>query len=114
MRYSSDLTDTEWEIIQPLLPTRRKTRPPIWTKREILNGIFYQLKNGCLDSLFASGNPTGANRCNWSDLPRDLPPSSTVFWHYQQWCNEGAMERMMTALHQQARTQVKKNRSGRP
>ena len=53
MAYSSDLTDKEWEIIEPLLPQKKQTRPPRWTKRQILNGIFYQLKNGC----------------NWGDLP---------------------------------------------
>ncbi len=65
MTYSSSLTDREGEIIEPLLPKRKKTKPPTWTKRQILDGIFYQLKNGC----------------NWCDLPKDLPPYSTVFWH---------------------------------
>ncbi len=64
MGYSSDVNDKEWEIIEPLLPQKKKTRPPVWSKRQILNGILDQLKNGC----------------NWSDLPRDLPPYSTVFW----------------------------------
>ena len=75
-----------------------KTRPPVWTKRQILNGILYQLKNGC----------------NWSDLPRDLPPYSTVFWHYQNWCEDGVLDRIMTELHGKVREQVKKNRSGQP
>ena len=70
MTYSSSLTDPEWEIVEPLLlellPTKKQTRPPDWTKREILDGIFYQLKNGC----------------NWGDLPKDLPPYSTVYWYY--------------------------------
>jgi transposase len=39
MGYSSDVTDKEWEIIEPLLPQKKKTRPPVWTKRQILNGI---------------------------------------------------------------------------
>ncbi|WP_319418906.1 transposase [Pleurocapsa sp. FMAR1] len=47
MTYSSSLTDKEWEIIEPLLPKKKKTKPPTWSKREILDGIFYQLKNGC-------------------------------------------------------------------
>ncbi|MEH2069718.1 MAG: transposase [Nostoc sp.] len=62
MPYSSSLTDEEWIILEPLLaqilPTKKQRRPPNWTKREILDGIFYQLKNGC----------------NWEDLPKDLPP----------------------------------------
>ncbi|WP_293059769.1 transposase [Okeania sp. SIO2B3] len=50
---SSSLTDKEWVIIEPLLPKKKKTRPEKWSKREILDGILYQLKNGC----------------NWCDLP---------------------------------------------
>jgi len=50
MPYSSNLTDEEWEILEPLLlqilPTKMPTRPSKWTKREIFNGILYQLKNG--------------------------------------------------------------------
>ena len=44
---SSSLTDREWEILEPLLPKKKRTRPPKWSKREILNGILYPLKNGC-------------------------------------------------------------------
>lgn len=96
MGYASSLTDKEWEIIEPLLPPKKKTKPPKWTKRQILDGIFYQLKNGC----------------NWGDLPKDLPPYSTVFWHYKQWRIDGVIEQIMTELHAQAREQVKKNRNG--
>ncbi len=39
MGYSNDLTDKEWEIIEPLLLSqKKKTRPLAWTKRQILNG----------------------------------------------------------------------------
>jgi len=96
MVYSSSLTDKEWEIIEPLLlqvlPPKKQTRPPEWTKREILDGILYQLKNGC----------------NWHDLPKDLPPYSTVYWHYKQWRSAGVIEKLMTALHERVREQVKK------
>ena len=77
MPYSSNLTDCEWEILEPLLhqilPLKKPTRPPNWTKRQILSGIFYQLKNGG----------------NWEDLPKDLPPYSTVYWYYKQWRAQG-------------------------
>lgn len=97
MPYSSSLSDKEWEFIEPLLPQKKKTKPALWTKREILDGIFYQLKNGC----------------NWCDLPKDLPPYSTVFWHYKQWRAEGVIEQIITTLHSEVRQQVKKNQSGR-
>lgn len=100
MPYSSDLTDKEWEILEPLLlqllPKKKRTRPSNWSKREILNGILYQLKNGC----------------NWCDLPRDLPPYSTVYWHYKQWSSAGVFQQLMNALHQQVRASLKKNQTG--
>ncbi|WP_239125225.1 transposase [Leptolyngbya sp. CCY15150] len=92
MTYSSSLTDREWELIEPLLPKKKQTRPPKWSKRAILDGIFYQLKNGC----------------NWGDLPNDLPPYSTVFWHYKQWREDGVIEQILETLHGHLREQVKK------
>ncbi len=79
MGYTSDLSDKEWAIIEPLLPKKKKTRPPEWTKREILNDIFYQLKQGC----------------NWADLPKDLPPYSTVYWYYKQWREVGVLDTLL-------------------
>ena len=100
MAYSSSLTDLEWEILEPLLPSvlpqTQVTAPTIWSKRYILDGIFYQLKNGC----------------NWEDLPKDLPPYSTVFYHYNHWRKAGAIEGLMELLHGQVREQVKKKQSG--
>ncbi len=96
MPYSSSFTDEEWEILEPLLPQilpqKKRTRPSNWTKREIIDGILYQLKNGC----------------NWEDLPLDLPPYSTVYWHYKQWRAAGVIETLMHTLHTQVREQVKK------
>jgi len=100
MPYSSSLTDEEWAILEPLLrpilPKKKQTRPANWTKRQILDGVLYQLKNGC----------------NWADLPKDLPPYSTVYWHYKQWRVAGVFEELMTVLHGQVRKQVKKKPSG--
>lgn len=101
MPYSSSLSDQEWKILEPLLPQilpqKKQTRPPAWTTREILNGILYQLKNGC----------------NWQDLPKDLPPYSTVYWHYKQWRETRVIEQLMNVLHGQVREQAKKKPSGR-
>jgi transposase len=101
MVYSSSFTDAEWDIFEPLLiqilPKKKRTRPCDWTKREIVDGILDQLKNGC----------------NWEDLPKDLPPYSTVYWHYKQWREAGVIEELMSVLHGQVREQVKKSPSGR-
>jgi transposase len=67
-------------------------------KRQFKGGIFYQLKNGC----------------NWCDLPKDLPPYSTVFWYYKQWRETGALDEIIDKLHGKVREQAQKNRSGQP
>lgn len=85
MPYKSSLSEEEWKILEPLLPKllppKKQTRPSNWSKREILDGIFYQVKNGC----------------NWQDLPKDLPPYSTVYWHLhsvaRSWGNRKTNER---------------------
>ncbi len=92
MAYPSSLSDAEWTIIEPLLPQKKKTRPLVCSKRQILDGVLYQLKRGC----------------NWGDLSTDLPPSSTVYWHYKQWRAAGDLDRMMDELHHQVREQAKK------
>jgi len=32
-------------------------------------------------------------------LTQRLPPYSTVYWHYKQWREAGAIERLMSVLH---------------
>ena len=44
--------------------------------------------------------------------PEYLLPYSTVYWHYKQWRDAGAILALMTVLHGQVREQVKKKPSG--
>lgn len=96
MSYSSSLTDREWEILEPLLPAvlpkKQSTRPLDWSYRELIDGMLYRLKNGC----------------NWEDMPKDLPPYSTVFYHYNEWRKADTLETLMNILHEQVRAQKKK------
>jgi putative transposase len=56
--YDADLTDREWEITAPMPPEPYKLgRSTIVDMREVMNGIFYILKNGC----------------TWQNLPHDSP-----------------------------------------
>jgi putative transposase len=57
-RYTSDVTNEEWEILVPLIPLElggglHRTAD----MREVVNGIFYRVKNGC----------------SWENLPRTFP-----------------------------------------
>jgi hypothetical protein len=48
LRYPSDLTDSEWAIVEPMIPPARQGgRKRSVNVREVLNGIFYILWTGC-------------------------------------------------------------------
>ncbi len=80
--------------MNPYYPRRKELNPRHGAKGKFKGGVLYQLKNGC----------------NWCDLPKDLPPYSTVFWHYKQWRTEGIIEKFRDVLHGQVRQQVKKSK----
>jgi transposase len=48
MRYTSDLTDAEWQLIDYCFPKPAKPgRPREHAFRELVNAIFYLTKTGC-------------------------------------------------------------------
>ncbi len=86
--YPSDLSDVEWQHLEPLLPAPKNTgRPRKWSLRLIINGIFYLVRGGCA----------------WRMLPLEYPPWSTVYDYYRQWRRDGTWEAIHTALREQVR-----------
>ena len=74
LRYSSDLTDEEWAVLEPLLPPRsRLGRPAKWSRRTIIDALLYILR---------SGQP-------WRMLPGDFPPMTTVQRYFYAWRDGG-------------------------
>ncbi|WP_329297246.1 LuxR C-terminal-related transcriptional regulator [Streptomyces sp. NBC_00659] len=56
-RYSTDLSDPEWEILCPLVPAVRPGgRPAKHARREILNALVYWLRAGCFSALRAGAH----------------------------------------------------------
>jgi transposase len=43
----TDLSDAQWELIRPLLPTAKPTGRPRADERRTRNGILYVLRTGC-------------------------------------------------------------------
>lgn len=87
-RYDSDLTDAQWQLVEPLLPPprpggRREKHP----RREVVNAVLYVVRTGCA----------------WRLLPKDFPPWQTVFWHFKRWRTEGHLDRLHDALRDQLR-----------
>ena len=74
LRYASDLTDGEWQVLEPLLPRAKALgRPRTTALREVVNAILYLLRSGC----------------PWRMLPRDFPPRSTVQRYFYLWRDDG-------------------------
>ena len=47
-RYASDLTNREWALIEPFMPSpRRIGRPRTTDLREVMNAILYMASTGC-------------------------------------------------------------------
>jgi putative transposase len=45
--YPSDLTDSQWQVLEPLLPQHKLGRPRIVDLREVINAILYVLCTDC-------------------------------------------------------------------
>jgi len=87
--YSSDLTDAQWSILEPLIPAAKSGGHPRTTDmREVLNAILYLVHTGC----------------TWRALPHDMPCWSTVWTYFRTWRIRGVWERMHTVLREAVRT----------
>ena len=88
--YPSDLTDEQWQVIEPLIPVYVVGRPREVDMREVLNAILYLNRSGC----------------QWEMLPHDLPPKSTVHDHFTRWRDDGTWQRVLDALRQNVRVEA--------
>jgi putative transposase len=86
--YPTDLTECQWQWINPLLPpAKSRGRPRKYDPREILNALFYLLRSGC----------------SWRLLPHDLPPWRIVYHYFCTWRDDGTLERIHDTLRRQLR-----------
>jgi len=81
MRY--DLTDFEWSVIEPLLPTKRRGVKPKKSRR-VLSGIFWVLRTGA----------------PWRDMPERYGPYTTAYNRFNRWRKAGIWDRLMDAIVQ--------------
>ena len=88
--YPTDLNDTEYAQIAPLLEkTSKRGRPRTIPYREILNAIFYVLKTGC----------------GWRELPHDFPKWKTVYDYYRKFRLWGLWEEINEKVNDAVRQQ---------
>ncbi|MGW0538422.1 transposase [Streptomyces sp. NPDC003032] len=88
--FPSDLSDTRWALIEPVLTTWRVKRrqfaldigrPPEHDLRQIMNAILYVDRTGI----------------PWRYLPHDFPPRQTVHGYFTRW-QQDAVFKQLTGL----------------
>ena len=95
--YPSDLTDAEWEILEPFIPeVSEEATVETISRREIVNGILYVLRSGC----------------PWRLMPHDLPAWGTVYYYFRTWRIAGIWDKAMHALRKRMRQKQGRGRGG--
>ena len=74
------MTDTQFAVIQPLLPIKR--RKPRYSDRQVLEALLFMLSSGC----------------SWRQLPETYGNWHTIYVRFQRWSENGVMDRILAEL----------------
>ena len=80
-----DLSDEEWALLEPLMPSSRKSARK--DDRKVMNAIFYALRTGI----------------PWRDLPERYGPYTTAYNRFNRWSRRGVWKRIFDRLALQSR-----------
>ena len=86
-RYSTDMSDAEFELVSALLPPPKVRGRKPTDFRTILNALFYMVRVGC----------------PWRLLPKDFPPFTTVQNRFYAWRDSGLWMQIISVLVMAAR-----------
>lgn len=82
-RYPTDLTDSQWNIIQGMIPPAKSGgRPRSLEMRLVINAILYITVGGI----------------QWRMLPKEYPPWQSVYTYFRNWRKDGTWQRMHDTL----------------
>ncbi len=93
MAYSTDITDAQWAVIEPIVTYRSDQdrynggRPRTVNLRRVVDALLYQARTGG----------------QWRRLPTECPPSGTVRYYFDKWTWDGTWVEINDALRDQVR-----------
>jgi transposase len=93
MGYSTDLSDKQWEMIEPIFKSNKGANLTKHPKKELVNAVLYLVKTGC----------------QWRLLPNDFPPYCTVWSFYRRAVKSGKWEKAMDFLVKKTASERGKN-----
>ena len=89
--YPSDLTDTQWDYIKPLIPVAIPGgRPRSLDMRQVVNAMLYVVVGGI----------------QWRMLPREYPKWPSVYHYFARWRDSGDWQRIHDTLRALVRRQA--------
>jgi putative transposase len=96
-RYPSDLTDAQWELVEPFVRANPVgPQPVVHERRDVVNAIFY---------ISRTGAP-------WRYLPHDMPDWQSVYHYFRLWTKDGTLKLLHEVLRGKVRQQ--EGRSAQP
>jgi transposase len=88
MAYSSDLTDEQWALLDPVFNAPSKRGPKHAADlRSVVNAMLYISHTGC----------------QWRFLPESFGPWTRVWSQFRRWSRNGTWARALTVLHAASR-----------
>ncbi|MEZ5195003.1 MAG: IS5 family transposase [Bacteroidales bacterium] len=88
--YPSDLTESQWQVIENLIdPNQRKRK---YCLRDIMNALLYITKSGI----------------QWRMLPNDYAPWESVYYYFRKWKRDGLIEEIHDFLVEKVRIGIGK------
>ena len=91
MRYTSDLTDSQWAVVEPLLP--KPGNKSKYAKRDLLDAVLYVSKTGC----------------QWRNLPKDFPDWQAVYQFFKRAKASGLWENLQSEMVKMTRRKAGRN-----
>ena len=88
--YPTDLTDSQWAIIEPLFVGMREYK---YSKRELLNAVLYVVDSGC----------------KWRQLPHDFPKWQTVYSFFRRSIEKNLWDKILEHLVKVTRKKAERN-----
>jgi transposase/SAM-dependent methyltransferase len=94
--YSSDLTNAQWNLLEPLLLVPSKRGPKHRSDlRHVVDAMLYISHTGC----------------QWRFLPEQFGPWTRVWSQFRRWSRNGTWTRLLTTLHATSRMKLGKTDS---
>ncbi|WP_425428700.1 IS5 family transposase, partial [Streptomyces yerevanensis] len=81
-----ELTDAQWQKIEPLLPANGRPGGQWADHRKVINGVLFRARTGV----------------PWPDLPERYGPWQTVYERHRRWSADGTWQQILTELQIEA------------